>query len=134
MFAGVADVRPEFLATSLAHDALALGARQVEIHHADHWWAVASSEDWIAYHNNCSVRETFRRILPVPGIVNACRSEVVVHALAGAVFTSKSGELTILSGDEAAIRRLLAHDPFCRLGEKRFVAFAMLQSSAPERD
>jgi hypothetical protein len=33
MFVGVAEVQPEFLATSLAHDALALGVRQVEIHH-----------------------------------------------------------------------------------------------------
>ena len=29
MFVGVGEVQPEFLATSLAHDALALGVRQV---------------------------------------------------------------------------------------------------------
>ena len=39
-FVGVAEVQPELLATSLAHDALALGVRQVEIHHVGEWWAV----------------------------------------------------------------------------------------------
>jgi len=65
MFVGVAEVQPEFLATSLAHDALALGVRQVEIHHVGEWWAVVSAEDWLAYHNDVGVRETFNRILPI---------------------------------------------------------------------
>jgi predicted TIM-barrel fold metal-dependent hydrolase len=50
MFVGVAEVQPELLATSLAHDALALGVRQVEIHHVNEWWAVVSEEDWLTYH------------------------------------------------------------------------------------
>ena len=101
MFIGVAEVRPEFLATSLAYDALALGVKQVEVHHVGEWWAVLSAEDWLAYHNDVGVRETFNRILPIPGSVNGCRSEVVLHALAAAVFTSKAGELVVFSGDES---------------------------------
>jgi hypothetical protein len=125
MFIGVAEAQPEFLATSLAYDALALGVRQVEIHHVAEWWAVVSAEDWLAYHNDVGVRETFNRILPIPGSVNGCRSEVVLHALAAAVFTSKAGELVVLSGDETVIRHVLARNSFCRIGEKRVVAFAM---------
>jgi hypothetical protein len=129
---GAAEVQPEFLVTSLAHDALALGVRQVEIHHVGEWWAVVSDEDWLAYHNDVGVRETFCRILPLPGSVNGCRAEVVVHALAAAVFTSKAGELVILSGDEAVVRSLLA-DPFLsRMGDKRIVAFAMPLRSPTE--
>jgi hypothetical protein len=127
MFIGVAEVRPEFLATSLAYDALALGVKQVEVHHVGEWWAVLSAEDWLAYHNDVGVRETFNRILPIPGSVNGCRSEVVLHALAAAVFTSKAGELVVLSGDETTIRHVLARNPFCGIGEKRIVAFAMPQ-------
>jgi hypothetical protein len=134
MFIGTGVARPEFLATSLVHDALALGATHVEIHHLNDWWVVASDEDWLTYHNDLSIRETFSRILPVPGVVNACRSEVVVHALAGTVFTSKAGELTILCGDEAAIRSVLTRDPFCRIGEKRIVAFSMLEGGAAGAD
>jgi hypothetical protein len=128
MFVGVVEVQPEFLATSLAHDALALGVRQVGIHHVGEWWAVVSAEDWLAYHNDDDgVRETFNRILPIPGGVNGCRSEVVLHALAAAVFTSKAGALVVLSGDETVIRHVLARNPFCSIGEKRIVAFAMPQ-------
>jgi hypothetical protein len=94
------------------------------------WWAVVSAEDWLAYHNDVGVRETFNRILPIPGSVNGCRSEVVLHALAAAVFTSKAGELVVLSGDETVIRHVLARNSFCRIGEKRIVAFAMPQCGA----
>jgi hypothetical protein len=125
MFVGVAEVQPEFLAISLAHDALALGVRRVEIYHDGEWWAVVSAEDWLAYHNDVGVRETFNRILPIPGSVNGCRSEVVVHALAAAVFTNKAGELVVSSGDETVIRHVLARNAFCAIGEKRIVAFAM---------
>jgi hypothetical protein len=125
MFVGMGEVRPEFLATSMAHDALALGVRQVEIHHVGDWWAVVSDEDWLRYHNGLSVRETFDRILPIPGSVNGCRSEVVVHALAAAVFTCRAGELEILSGDKADARSVLRRTPFCQMGSKRIVAFAM---------
>jgi len=52
---------------------------------------------------------------------------VVLHALAAAVFTSKAGELVVLSGDETVIRHVLARNSFCRIGEKRIVAFAMPQ-------
>jgi DNA gyrase/topoisomerase IV subunit B len=48
MFVGVVEAQPEFLATSLAHDALALGVRQVGIHHVGEWSAVVSAEDWLA--------------------------------------------------------------------------------------
>jgi hypothetical protein len=132
MFVGVGEVQPEFLATSLAHDALALGVRQVEIHHIDEWWAVVSEEDWLTYHNGVGVRETFNRILPIPGSVNGCRSEVVVHALAAAVFTSKAGELVVLSGDEGVARSALARGPLCHIGNKRIVAFAMPEGHATE--
>jgi len=125
MFVGAAKVQPEFLATSLAYDALALGVKRVEILHVEEWWAVLSAEDWLAYHNDLSVRETFNRILPIPGSVNGCRSEVVLHALAAAVFTSKAGELVVLSGGKAVIRHVLTRNPFSRIGEKRIVAFAM---------
>ena len=134
MFIGTSVARPEFLATSLAHDALTLGATQVQIHHIDDWWAVASDEDWLTYDNDLSIRETFSRILPIPGVVNSCRSEVVVHALAGTVFTRKAGELTILSGDKATIRSMLMRDPICRIGEKRIVAFLMPQGGAAVAD
>ena len=105
----------------------ALGVKQVEIHHVGEWWAVLSAEDWLAYHNDLSVRETFNRILPIRGSVNGCRSEVVLHALAAAVFTSKAGELVVFSGDETAIRHVLTRNPFCRIGENRIIAFAMRQ-------
>lgn len=130
MFVGSGEVRPELLVTGLAHDALSLGCKRVEIHHAADWWAVASDEDWLAYQNDLDVRETFNRILPIPGSVNGCRSEVVVRALAGSVFTNKPGELVVLSGDEATIRRILARDPFSDLRRKRVVAFAMRNDDA----
>ena len=41
MFVGVGEVQSEFRATSLAHDALALGVRQVEIHHIDEWGSLS---------------------------------------------------------------------------------------------
>ena len=34
MFVGSGPLRPEFLATALAHDALQLGCKRVELHHA----------------------------------------------------------------------------------------------------
>jgi hypothetical protein len=134
MFAGAAEVQAEFLATCLAHDALAFGVRQVEIHHVGEWWAVVSAQDWLAYHNDVGVRETFNRILPIPGSVNGCRSEVVLHALATAVFTSKAGELVVLSGDETVIQQVLARNLFCRIGEKRIVVFAMPQCGTARGD
>jgi hypothetical protein len=88
------------------------------------WWAVASGEDWLAFHNDLGVQETFNRFLPIPGSVGY-RSEVVVHALAASVFTIRAGSLVVLSGDEPTIHNVLARDPFCRLGDKRIVAFAM---------
>ncbi len=128
---------PEFLATALAGDALALGVKQVEIHHAGDWWAVASDDDWLAYrsypyppHNDLSVQDVFNRILPGPGSVNSCRSEVVIHALAASVFTTRAGSLLVLSGDEEVVRGLLARDPFCQLSEKRVVAFTMPRGGA----
>jgi hypothetical protein len=127
---------PEFLATRLAGDVLSLGAKQVEIHHAGDWWATASDEDWLAYqyqgqlarhYSGLGTRDIFNRILPVPGHVNSCRSEVVIHALAASVFTAKAEALVVLSGDEAKVRGLLARDPFNGLGEKRVVAFTMAE-------
>jgi hypothetical protein len=134
MFVGSGVVQPSFLATTLARDALDLGCKQVDIHHIGDWWAVASEEDWLAYHNDLGVRQTFNRLLPTPWSVNGCRSEVVVRALAASVFTSKAGELIVLSGDESAIRCVLAQEPLCRLGEKRVVAFAMGLGNAPPEE
>jgi hypothetical protein len=134
MFVGPGEVRPEFLATALARDALDLGCAHVEVFHVGDWWAVASAEDWLVCHNDPGVRETFNRILPTPSSVNGCRCEVVVRALAASVFTIKAGELIVLSGDEVTIRRVLTRAPFCRLREKRVVAFAMAQSSGPVGD
>jgi hypothetical protein len=95
MFVGAcaaqAEFLPGFLATRLAGDAIHLGVKQVEIHHAGDWWAVASDEDWLAYrysdhlaarYGDLCTRDIFNRILPVPGSVNSCRSEVVIRALA----------------------------------------------------
>jgi hypothetical protein len=134
MFVGPGVVRPEFLATALARDALDFGCAHVEVYHVGDWWAVASADDWLAYRNDLGVRETFNRILPTPGSVNGCRSEVVVRALAASVFTSRAEELVVLSGDEATVRTLLARDPFCRLGDKRIVAFAMAEDEGVGTD
>jgi hypothetical protein len=133
-FVGSDEVRPGFLVTALARGALDLGCKQVEVHHIDDWWAVASDEDWLAYHNQLGVRETFNRILPSPAGVNACRYEVVVRALAASVFTCRAGELVVLSGDEATIRGVLAQEPLCRLREKRVVAFTMGSGHDPAEE
>lgn len=131
MFVGEAPPRPEFLAAGLAQDALALGVKQAEIHHVGAWWVVASDEDWLTYGNDRSVRETFSHILPFPYFgANACRSEVVVNALASSLFTLKGGRLEILRGDEAAIRDVLTLDLFRRAGNQRIVAFRMTEGAA----
>lgn len=136
MFVGEGDVRPAFLVAALAQDVLALGARQIEIHRTHEWWIVASDEDWLAYDNNLDVREIFHRILPAPDRVNGYRSEVVIHALAGAVFTSKATDLVVFSGDDAEIRHLLTREPFVRFSQKRIVGFTMTPSkhTAHRRD
>ena len=90
---------------------------RAEIHHVGAWWVVVSDEDWLTYGNDRSVRETFSHILPFPYFgANACRSEVVVNALASSLFTVKGGRLEILRGDEAAIRDVLTLDLFRRAG------------------
>jgi hypothetical protein len=128
MYVGACVTQPEFLpgflATSLASDAIYLGVTQVEIRRIDDWWTVASDEDWLTYRNSLGVRETFNRILPFPGMVNSHRSEVLIHAFASSAFTTRAGALVVVSGDEAAIRGMLAHGPFGGFGSKRVVAFS----------
>ncbi len=125
MYVGPGGVRPQLLAAQLARDALELGVGQVEVHHSGAWWIVASNDDWLTLHNQLGVAETFNRILPIPGLVNSCRSEVVAYALADAAFTSRGGELLVLKGDEAEVRRLLIQPSLSRLEEKRVVGFRM---------
>ncbi|MGA7325610.1 MAG: hypothetical protein WBX25_14240, partial [Rhodomicrobium sp.] len=96
------------LSAQLARDALELGVTQVEVHHSGDWWIVASDDDWLLYHNRRNVLETFSLIVPIPWLVNSCRSEVIVHALAASVFTSRDGQLVVLRGDETAIHSVLA--------------------------
>jgi hypothetical protein len=49
-----------------------------------------------------------------------------------AVFTSKAGELVVLSVDEAAARSAQARDPLCNISNKRIIAFAMPEGCATE--
>jgi hypothetical protein len=132
MYAGPGWEHPERLASGLVDNVLLLGASQVEVHHVGEWWIVSSDDDWLAYHNQLSVSETFERLLPIPlpHLVNSCRFEAVVYALADAVFTAKGGELLVLKGDEAEVRLLLADPLLRRLEEKRTVGFTMMQRRA----
>jgi hypothetical protein len=78
----------------LAHDALLLGVKHVDIHRAGDWWAVASDEDWLAYDNDLGELETFNRSLEIPGHFNFWprpkRSEIIIRALADSVFTVRA--------------------------------------------
>jgi hypothetical protein len=82
-------------------------------------------------HNKLDARQTFNRMLSIPGGVNACRYEIMVRALADLVLTSKTGEVAIIGGDDGLSRRLRAQDPRERLEEKRVVAFAVASNNAP---
>jgi hypothetical protein len=130
MFVGPC-VHPQTMALGLAGDALFLGATEVEIHRWCNWWIVASSHDWLTSCNSHDLQETFNRIIGRPDQVNGCRSEVVIHALCGSVFSIKSGELVVIKGDKVLIQSLLSQKPLCEMGEKRIVGFAMAGTEDP---
>ena len=131
MFVGEAPLRPEFLAAGLAQDALALGVKQAEIDHVGAWWVVVSDEDWLAYGNDRSVRETFSHILPFPSLRSQCLPVRGRGQCPGKLPVHREGRrLEILRGDEAAIRDVLTLDLFRRAGTQRMVAFRMTDGAA----
>jgi hypothetical protein len=124
MFIGRPTVTPDVLATMLVGDALYLNVTHIEVQRSGDWWIVVSEDDWIAK-ANVDLDTLFNRIIPIPGVVNSHRAEVVVNAFASAVFTAKGEQLFIPRGDVEEIRSVVQQLSLGQFKVPRIVGFRL---------
>jgi hypothetical protein len=63
------------------------------------WWIVSSEDDWLVKSGHAHVDVAFSRIVPLPGLVNSHRSEILLSAFADAVVTFGTDGIRWVSGD-----------------------------------
>ena len=123
---------PIELATHVLGDALAAGATETCTRHIGDW--IGSNVDWLANHKQCTIKELFNRIVPLPGAgANSMRSEILLTSFTEAVITIGKDDCLTIKGDVSEDA-----DIWCTMKSqhhlKRLVAFRLTSHKGGNED
>lgn len=101
MYLGADEATGEHLAAQMMSTLIWLGALPAKVSKHGPWWVVSSDDDWLVKSGHADVKVAFSRIVPLSGLINSHRSEVLLSAFADAVVTSGTDGTRWVSGDSA---------------------------------
>jgi hypothetical protein len=119
MFLALLPPQGRDLSGRLAHEALLMGAQNIQVTKSDEWWIISADSDWLDS-PDVGVQEFFERVVPFPeGGRNAHRYEILLTAFATKIITKSSKGTLIVKGTESIELAPIAP------GVARIIAFSL---------